>query len=175
MREKHSYLFLLFFAVTTVLLLGLFGTTSSLAFGDEGYKGKVKHPKLQRQKEYNKEYSKNRGKMHQEDRKHYQEQVRGPSRDTHDRRDYNKRPDYHKHSGYGERPYDKRRQYGHNDYKGHRYNYQGHWRSWDQWDRYARKHPEIYKHGGYYRENEHLMFRFCDPVTGNCLFFSIGR
>ena len=108
-------------------------------------------------------------------------------RNSHGRRDYRERPDnprhpdykkhskYHKHRGYRERPYDKRRHYRHYDYKGHRYDYHGHWRSWEQWDRYARKHPHIYKHGRYYRENAHLMFRFCEPGTGNCFFFSIGR
>ena len=90
-------------------------------------------------------------------------------------RDYKKRQDYHKHRGYRERPYDKHRHYVNYDYKGHRYDYHGHWRSWEQWDRYARKHPHIYKHGGYYRQNAHLMFRFCEPGTGNCFFFSIGR
>jgi hypothetical protein len=91
------------------------------------------------------------------------------------RHHYKKRPDYHKHRGYKERPYDKRRHYGRYDHKGHRYDYHGHWRSWEQWDKYARKHPHIYKHGRYYRENAHLMFRFCEPGTGNCFFFSIGR
>jgi hypothetical protein len=60
------------------------------------------------------------------------------------------------------------------DYKGHRYDYHGHWRSWEQWDRYAKKHPHIYKHGGYYRQNAHLMFKFCEPDTGSCFYFSIG-
>jgi hypothetical protein len=31
------------------------------------------------------------------------------------------------------------------------------------------------RHGHYYREHSHLMFRFCEPDTGNCFFFSIGR
>ena len=67
------------------------------------------------------------------------------------------------------------RHYDHCDYKGHRYDYHGHWRSWDEWDKYARKNPRIYKKGRYYREDAHLMFRFCDPFTGSCVFFSIGR
>jgi len=119
-------------------------------------------------------------------------------RDSHSRRNYRERPDnpghpdrrkppdynkhhhkkhsdYHKHRGYRERPYDKHRHYGHYIYKGHRYDYHGHWRSWEQWDRYARKHPHIYKYGRYYREGAHLMFRFCEPGTGNFFFFSIGR
>jgi len=88
---------------------------------------------------------------------------------------YKKRPDYQNHRGYRERPYDNRRHYEHYDHKGHRYDYHGHWGSWEQWDNYAKVHPNIYKHGTYYRENAHLMFRFCEPGTGNCFFFSIGR
>ena len=109
------------------------------------------------------------------------------NRDTHNRRNDkghfdnprrhndNKRPDYQTHRGYREHPYDRNRSYGHYDYKGHQYDYHGHWRSWEQWDNYARKHPNLYKHGTYYHENTHLMFRFCDPGTGGCFFFSIGR
>jgi len=97
------------------------------------------------------------------------------NRDSHGRRDYKERPDYQNHRGYRERPYDNRRHYEHHDYKGHRYDYHGHWGSWEQWDKYAKTHPNIYKHGTYYRENAHLMFRFCEPGTGNCFFFSIGR
>ncbi|MGA7145161.1 MAG: hypothetical protein WBY47_11710 [Desulfobacterales bacterium] len=92
-----------------------------------------------------------------------------------DRHGDKKRPDYYKYRGYSERPYSKDRFYINYDYKGHRYDYNGHWRSWKQWDKYARKHPYIYKHGGYYRQSSHLMFRFCDPGTKNCFFFSIGR
>jgi hypothetical protein len=95
--------------------------------------------------------------------------------DTPSRPDYKKHSDYQNHRGYRERPYDNRRHYEHQDYKGHRYDYHGHWKSWDQWDNYAKKHPDIYKHGTYYRENAHLMFRFCEPGTANCFFFSIGR
>lgn len=84
-------------------------------------------------------------------------------------------PDYRGYGGYRENPYDEHRNYRYHDYHGHRYTYRGHWRSWNQWDRYARRHPEIYRHGRYYREGGHLMFRFCDPLTGNCIFFSIGR
>ena len=109
------------------------------------------------------------------------------NRDTHSRRNDkghldnprghndNKRPDYQNHRGYREHPYDSHRNYGRYDYKGHRYDYRGHWRSWEQWDNYARKHPDIYKRGIYYHESAHLMFRFCDPGTGSCFFFSIGR
>ena len=112
---------------------------------------------------------------------------KGYNRDTHNRRNDkghldnprrhndNKRPDYQTHRGYREHPYDRHRSYGHYDYKGHRYDYHGHWRSWEQWDNYARQHPTLYKHGTYYHESAHLMFRFCDPGTGGCFFFSIGR
>lgn len=84
------------------------------------------------------------------------------------------RPEYHKYNGYRERPYNKGRHYGQYDYKGHLYGYRGHWRSWEQWDRYRREHPDVYEQGHYYREKAHLMFRFCEPGTGNCFFFSIG-
>jgi len=185
MREIHRKISILVFAVTTVLLFGFFMLTTSQAFADKGYKGKGK------QKEQDKEYRKHQEEMEREDRKHYEEQERESRKhereqerealkhkkeqDTHGRRDYKKRPDYYKHRGYRERPYDKRRHYGHYYYKGHRHDYHGHWRSWEQWDRYAKKHPHIYKHGRYYRENAHLMFKFCEPGTGSCFFFSIGR
>jgi hypothetical protein len=156
MREKHSKISILVFAVTTVLLFGFFMLTTSQAFADKGYKGKGKQEEWQKQDTH--------------DRRDYKERPDNSSRSG-----YKKRPDYHKHRGYRERPYDKRRHYRHYDYKGHQYGYQGHWRSWEQWDRYAKKHPHIYKRGRYYRENTHLMFRFCEPGTGSCFFFSIGR
>ncbi len=146
--------------VTTVLLFGFFMLTTTPAFADNGYKGKDK------QKEQDKKYQKQRVEMNRTDLKHYEKQ---------DRRDYNSRQDYHKHRRYRERPYDQNRIYVNYDYKRHRYDYHGHWRSWEQFDRYAKKHPQIYKHGGYYRQNSHLMFRFCEPDTGSCFYFSIGR
>jgi len=149
------------FTITTVLLLGLFMLKPTQTFADNGYKGKDKQKEMQKQKRQDKEYRKHRGKM---DREHYGKQ---------DRRDYNGRYDYNMHRGYRERPYNKRI-YVNYDYKGHRYDYYGHWRSWDQFDRYAKKHPHIYKHGGYYRQCSHLMFRFCEPDTGSCFYFSIG-
>ena len=121
--------------------------TTSQAFADQGYKGKEKQKNVQKQKEKN----------------------------AHSRRDLKERPGYDNYSGYRKRPYDKRRHYEYYNHKGHRYEYHGHWRSWDQWDRYRKKHPHIYKHGRYYRENAHLMFRFCEPGLSNCFFFSIGR
>jgi len=131
--------------------------TTTQPFADNGYRGKDKQKELQKLKEQDKEYPKHRDEM-----------------DREDRHDYNRRQDYHKHRGYRERPYDQDCYYVNYDYKGHRYDYHGHWRSWEQWDRYAKKHPHIYKHGGYYRQNAHLMFRFCEPSTGNCFYFSIG-
>lgn len=79
------------------------------------------------------------------------------------------------YKGYKERPYDKKRHYEHREYHNHRYNYRGHWRSWDEWDRYAEKHPDVRKHGRYYYDGPHLMFRTCPPETNTCIFFSIGR
>ena len=144
--------------VTVVTLFGFSMLTPTQTSADNGYKGKNK------QKEQDKEYQKHRGEMDRTDRKHYGKQ---------DRRDYNKRQDYYKHRAYRERPYDNRIYVNYN-YKGHRYDYHGHWRSWDQFDRYANKHPRLYKYGRYYRQSSHLMFRFCEPDTGSCFYFSIG-
>ena len=85
------------------------------------------------------------------------------------------RHNYQGNRGYRERPYGKHRHYEHHEYNGRKYAYQGHWRSWDEWDRYARQHPDIQKRGRYYRESGHLMFRFSEPGTGTSIFFSIGR
>lgn len=84
-------------------------------------------------------------------------------------------PDYHQYRGYSEKPYDKHRHYHYHNYKGHQYTYRGHWRSWNEWEKYEKKHRHQYKNGKYYRENEHLMFRFCDPDSGEHFFFSIGK
>ena len=83
--------------------------------------------------------------------------------------------DYAGRHGYREHPYDKHRHYERYEHGGHRYTYRGHWRSWKDWDDYAREHRELYDHGRYYREGGHLMFRFCDPDSDSCFFFSIGR
>ena len=85
------------------------------------------------------------------------------------------RDDYAGRRGYRERPYDRNRHYEYYEHRGQRYAYRGHWRSWRDWDDYARLHPWIYRNGKYYREEGHLMFRVCDPDTGGCFFFSIGR
>lgn len=95
--------------------------------------------------------------------------------DNRDRRKYRGDPDYRGYRGYRDRPYDKYRHYDHHEYRGRSYTYNGHWRSWDQWDGYARQRPDTYRQGNYYRESGHLMFRFCEPGAGNCFFFSIGR
>ena len=107
------------------------------------------------------------------DRRGYPDAKKGHA--TYRRGDPKRPADYHRHSGYSEHPYQRSRHYQHHDHRGHRYNYKGHWKSWRQWDRYTKEHPDIIKHGGYYRENAHLMFRFRDPVTGGFFFFSIGR
>ena len=164
MREKHCVFSIFVFTVTTALLLGFFMLATAQALADNGYKGNDKHKELQ--KERSKQYQKHQEVMERKNREHYKEQ---------NRRSYKKRPDYHTYRGYSKSPYDKHRHYVEYNYKGHRYDYHGHWRSWEQWDRYAKKHPYIYKSGRYYRENAHLMFRFCEPGTGNCFFFSIGR
>jgi hypothetical protein len=189
MRKNQTSFSVPFLAITTVLLSGLFMLTSNQAFADDRYKGKGKMIERQRQQENDKGNQKNRVTMRREDRKHYQKQARESRKFrneqereswkrtlyTYNRRDYNRRSDYYRQGGYRGRPYDKHRYYTHQDYKGHRYYYQGHWRSWDEWYRYARKHPNIYRYGRHYREHGHLMFRFCDPGTGSCFFFSIGR
>ncbi|MFZ0486263.1 MAG: hypothetical protein WAL83_04635 [Arenicellales bacterium] len=75
--------------------------------------------------------------------------------------------------GYRMRPYD-HRSYDHESFRGHQYTYRGHWRSWDDWHHYRGLHPRVYERGHYFRQNGHLMFRFCDPGS-SCFFFSIGR
>ena len=117
------------------------------------------------------------------------------NRNTNGRRDYNKRPDnlrrpdYQNHRVNKKRSHDNRRNYKkhqrrnynhhsrnykYHNYSDRRYNYKGHYGSWNQWDSYRRQHPDVVRHGSYYREGGHLMFRFSDP-GGNHFFFSIGR
>jgi len=83
--------------------------------------------------------------------------------------------DYRDHHGYHERPYDNRRHYRNHDYRGQRYDYQGHWRSWYDFDRYTQRYPHLRQRGHYYHDGAHLMFRSCPPDTDTCFFFSIGR
>jgi hypothetical protein len=174
MREKYCAFSIFVFTVTTAFIFGFFMLTTTRVFADNGYKGNDKHKewqkerdkKYQKHQEQDRESRKHQEKMERESRKHYKEQSR---------RSYKERPDYYKYRGYSEHPYDKNRHYMNYEFKGHQYGYNGHWRSWKQWDRYAKQHPKLYQHGTYYRENAHLMFRFCEPGTGNCFFFSIGR
>ena len=60
-------------------------------------------------------------------------------------------------------------------HRGRHYDYRGHWRSWDAWDGYYRAHPHWRRHGHYYHDGGHLMFRYCDPDADGCFFFSIGH
>lgn len=83
--------------------------------------------------------------------------------------------DYKGHRGYRDHPYDNHRRYEHHEHHGHKYAYRGHWRSWGEWDGYYRERPWLHDHGHYYWEGAHLMFRFCDPDTSGCFFFSIGQ
>lgn len=83
--------------------------------------------------------------------------------------------DYRGQRGYHLHPYDTHRHYDHFSYRDHRYEYHGHWRSWNDWHAYRNRYPERYRYGHYYREHGHLMFRFCSPESGGCFFFSIGR
>lgn len=166
MKDRRDKLSIFVFTVTAVLLFGFFMLISSQVFADNAGKGMDNEKGWQRQKGQDKAYVKHRVEMGRKNHKHYTKK---------DRHNYQKRPDYHKYSGYRERPYDKHRLYVNYDHKGYRYDYHGHWRSWNQWDKYLKKHPQIYKHGRYYRQSTHLMFRFCDPGTGSCFFFSIGR
>ena len=82
----------------------------------------------------------------------------------------------HRHPGYQGRPYDQHRHYDRHEHRGRHYDYRGHWRSWDAWDGYYRAHPHLHRHGHYYHDGGHLMFRYCDPdADGGCFFFSIGH
>lgn len=82
--------------------------------------------------------------------------------------------DYRGQHGYRMNPYNKHLHYDHYSNRGHDYRYHGHWRSWQAWHDYRSRHPEAYRNGRYFRQDGHLMFRFCDPGSG-CFFFSIGR
>jgi hypothetical protein len=123
------------------------------------------HEHMKKKQELQKEQQKAWKEMEREDRKHYDQM----------KREYRNQRDYHRYSGYRERPYDRSRHYDYYNHKGRRYDYHGHWRSWDQWRKYMKGYPHIYKYGRYYHEGSHLMFRVCDPGIGSCIFFSIGR
>jgi len=90
---------------------------------------------------------------------------------------YERYREYDRYQGYRDRPYDQNRHHyrnRHHEHRGQAYVYQGHWRSWNEWDRYLQHRPELRRHGRYYYEGVHLMFRTC-PEPGTCLYFSIGR
>ena len=160
MKEKHRKIPILVLAVTTVLLFGFFMLTASQAFADQGHKGNG-----QQQKEW----------QHQQPQKERQQQQQQHNNPPPAHRDYNNQhANYDRYPGYRPHPYNRGLHYGQYKYKGHQYDYHGHWRSWDQWHRYASENPDIERHGTYYRENSHLMFRYCDPGSGACFFFSIG-
>ncbi len=75
------------------------------------------------------------------------------------------RKDRHEYRGYRDKYYGQR----HHPPK----RYRGHWRSWDQFDRYRRDHRSEYRHGRYYQNNGHLYFRF--QTDEGTFSFSIGR
>jgi hypothetical protein len=153
--------------ILSVVVIVIFCCTG-VAFSDK-WKNKSGKERRDKPQYHNRHQDKNERSLqrsHQDDMKRH---------DSYRHSDQRKRTDYHKHYGYRERPYQKNRRYEHHRHRGHRYAYQGHWRSWKQWDRYAKAHPGMYKHGSYYREDAHLMFRFRDPVSGSFFFFSIGR
>ena len=153
--------------ILNIIIIVIFCCTGP-AFSDNG-KGDSGHGKRDKKPQYQQHPNTPERSDHRvyPDSKKHHENYR---RDNHDGR-----PDYHKFHGYSARPYQKHRHYAYYHHKGHRYDYKGHWRSWKEWDSYAKSHPEIHKHGGYYREDAHLMFRFLDPITGGYFFFSIGR
>jgi hypothetical protein len=95
-----------------------------------------------------------------------------------DNRDRGRDDDYrqpdHRPPGYRTQP--RGRHYGDPHMKrGHAYHYDGHWDSYQNWEKYRQRYPARFRQGGYYRESGHLFFRFCDPVGASCFFFSIGR
>ncbi|WP_155320964.1 hypothetical protein [Desulfosarcina ovata] len=161
---------------TTIIAIVLIFLSPCLSMADgrknESGKGFPGQPGYQHDDPNYRLDTRDRGPQRFEDRRDDRNRGKEPKRKP-DR--YRAHRDYHDYRGYRERPYDRGRHYGHYKHKGNRFEYYGHWRSWDEWDRYARRHPEIYKHGQYYRDNAHLMFRFCEPVGGACFFFSIGR
>jgi hypothetical protein len=153
--------------ILNIIVIVIFCCTG-IAFSDN-WKDESGHGRRDRQQQHQlhreeKEYHAHRGD-HDDNKRH----------DAYRHREYKRHPGYHKHPGYSEAPYQKNLHYGHYVHRGHWYEYQGHWKSWKQWDRYVKEHPDIPRHGHYYREDAHLMFRFRDPETGGYFFFSIGR
>ena len=174
MREKHFTFSICIFTFMTALLSGLFMLTCTQVFAGNRYKGNDR--RMEQQKDPDKAHQKHRAEMKRESGKHGKEMNRENLMHRGDQnRESGNRAEMRRENGYREHPYDKNRHYVKYEHNGHRYDYNGHWRSWEEWDRYAKKHPDIYKYGRYYRENAHLMFRFCAPETDTCFFFSIGR
>lgn len=70
--------------------------------------------------------------------------------------------------------YEKPHNYQHRVYH-HRpdYRYEGHWSSWNDWERYYMKNPYIHRHGRYEKHGEHLFFLIDDGIYK--FMFSIGR
>jgi len=59
--------------------------------------------------------------------------------------------------------------------EGKRYDYGGHYKSWDEWQRFRSQNPHVNRNGKYFHDaGGHLMFGFTDE-GGNAFFFSIGR
>jgi Ni/Co efflux regulator RcnB len=111
----------------------------------------------------------------QSSRDHRDEPGKAQSHDKRGRnRDYDYRKPEHRPSGYHSSHHGRNFKHSHR-YRGHAYNFDGHWSSWRNWENYRKRHPERFHHGRYYRENGHLFFRFCDPMGASCFFFSIGK
>lgn len=153
--------------ILSVMVMVIFCFTG-IGFADNWKKGSDQRGR-NNQQQYQKSHPKEKQAY---DRRGYREENR---RDAVRHDDHDRRNDYGKFRGYSEHPYQAQRRYQHYVHKGHQFGYQGHWGSWAQWHRYANAHPGIYKHGDYYRDGGHLMFRFLDPVSGGYFFFSIGR
>ncbi len=163
--KKTNNLWSFVFSVAAVLIFNCLLFMPGQTFADHDHRGQNGGIKWQN-KHHHKYRQQERDMRHNHHHHSYQK---------HDHHHHKAPPALHRHRGYRNRPYGKHRHYIHHNFKGNRYVYRGHWRSWVQWDRYARMYPHIYKHGRYYHDNNHLMFRYCEPATGNHFFFSIGR
>lgn len=111
--------------------------------------------------------------------RHYGRDVERGRHDAGERRQYDRRYEHRRHTypykGYRVHPHGR---YDYHPYR-HRerdYHYEGHWMSWNDWERYKRRYPQRFSHGRYYRDHDNrLFFRFCDPEGNACLYYSIGR
>lgn len=116
----------------------------------------------------------NRGQRNS-DRRSYQQREQyknyGQQRKYEHNRDYQyheSRRDYRNHRGYYSHP--KGRDYYH---MRPGYGYNGHWRSWNEWESYYRMNPHYHRYGHYERINNQLFFLFNDGITA--FMFSIGK